>query len=118
MRKKLTNIDYSRVMHPDDKKTVDWLNGLQVPYMSKWDFVREIAKHPLDHNLKTWYEIFKSDLKYYTFKDFLNATTSKYQEAYNEVENQGEGINITTDSLPALHRQLVEACSILNIKVV
>lgn len=33
-------------MHPDDKKTVDWLNGLQVPYMSKWDFVREIAKHP------------------------------------------------------------------------
>lgn len=56
MRKKLANIDYSQVMHPDDKKTVDWLNGLQVPYMSKWDFIREIAKHPLDHNLKTWYE--------------------------------------------------------------
>lgn len=73
MRKKLTNIDYSRVMHPDDKKTVDWLNSLQVPYMSKWDFVREIAKHPLDHNLKTWYEIFKSDLKYYTFN--LNSAT-------------------------------------------
>ena len=87
MRKKLPNIDYSQVMHPDDKKTVDWLNGLQVPYMSKWDFIREIAKHPLDHNLKTWYEIFKSDLKYYTFKEFLAATTSKYQEAYNEVEN-------------------------------
>lgn len=116
MRRKLTNIDYSRIMHPDDKKIVDWLNSLQVPYMSKWDFIREIAKHPLDHNLKTWYEIFKSDLKFYTFKDFLNATTSKYQEAYNEVENQGEGINITADSLPVLHRQLVEACSILNIK--
>ena len=78
MRKKLANIDYSQVMHPDDKKTVDWLNSLQVPYMSKWDFIREIAKHPLDHNLKTWYEIFKSDLKYYTFKEFLAATTSKY----------------------------------------
>lgn len=116
MRKKLANIDYSQVMHPDDKKTVDWLNGLQVPYMSKWDFIREIAKHPLDHNLKTWYEIFKSDLKYYTFKEFLAATTSKYQEAYNEVENQGEGINITADSLPALHRQLVEACSVLDIQ--
>lgn len=47
MRKKLANIDYSQVMHPDDKKTVDWLNGLQVPYMSKWDFIREIASIPL-----------------------------------------------------------------------
>lgn len=116
MRKRLANIDWSSVMHPDDRKTIEWLNGLHVPYVSKLDFIREIAKHPLDHDLKTWYEIFKSDLKYYTFKDFLSATTGKYQEAYNEVENQGEGINITADSLPGMHKQLVEACYVLGMQ--
>lgn len=116
MRKRLRNIDFTSVMHPDDRKKIEWLNGLHVPYVSKLDFVREIARHPLDHDLKTWYEIFKSDLKYYTFKDFLAATTGRYQEAYNEVENQGEGINITAESLPQMHRQLVEACSILGIQ--
>lgn len=118
MRKHLGNIDYASVMYCDDKKTIEWLNNLRVPYMSKWDFIREIAKHPLDHDLKTWYEIFKGDLKYYTFKDFLNATTTKYQEAYNEVEYQGEGINITAESLPNMYNQLEEACVILNIKEV
>lgn len=116
MRKRLANIDWSSVMHPDDRKRIEWLNGLQVPYVSKLDFVREMARHPMDHDLKTWYEIFKSDLRYYTFKDFLSATTSKYQEAYNEVENQGEGINITAESLPEMHKQLVEACSILGMQ--
>lgn len=116
MRKRLANIDWSSVMHPDDRKRIEWLNGLQVPYVSKLDFVREMARHPMDHDLKTWYEIFKSDLRYYTFKDFLSATTSKYQEAYNEVENQGEGINITAESLPVMHKQLVDACSILGMQ--
>ena len=116
MRKRLHNIDFSSVMHPDDKKKVEWLNSLKVPYLSKWDFIREIAKHPLDHDLKTWYEIFKADVEYYTFKDFLAATTSKYQEAYNEVENQGEGINITAESLPQMYAQLAEACAILDIE--
>lgn len=116
MRKRLANIDWSSVMHPDDRKRIEWLNGLHVPYVSKLDFIREIARHPMDHDLKTWYEIFKSDLRYYTFKDFLSATTGKYQEAYNEVENQGEGINITAESLPEMHKQLVEACSILGIQ--
>ena len=116
MRKRLHNIDFASVMHPDDKKKVEWLNSLKVPYLSKWDFIREIAKHPLDHDLKTWYEIFKADVEYYTFKDFLAATTSKYQEAYNEVENQGEGINITAESLPQMYAQLAEACAILDIE--
>lgn len=116
MRKRLRNIDFAAVMHPEDKKTVEWLNGLKVPDLSKWDFMREIAKNPLDHDLKTWYEIFKADVAYYTFRDFLTATTSKYQEAYNEVENQGEGINITAESLPLMYAQLIEACDVLGIE--
>lgn len=115
-RKILHSIDYSSVMHPDDKKTVDWLNGLKVPYKSNMEFLRQIAKHPTDHSLKEWYDIFRAGLEYYTFQDFLRATTSRYQEAYNEVENQGEGINITTESLPQMHQQLMECCRVLNIK--
>ena len=115
MSKLLRHIDYTSVMHPDDKSTVDWLNSLKVPYTTNWEFLRAIARNPTEHKIKEWYDIFKAGLKYYTFQDFLKATTSKYQEAYNEVENQGEGINITSDSLPNMHNQLVEACRILNI---
>lgn len=114
-RKVLNNIDFASVMHPDDRKTIEWLNGLQVPYRTKFQFIKELAMHPLEHNLKEWYEIFKAGTDYYTFQDFLRATTSKYREAYNEVENQGEGVNITDESLPKMHDQLVEACHILNI---
>lgn len=115
-RKILHNLDYSSVMHPDDRKTIDWLNSLKVPYVSKWEFAKQMALHPMNHNLREWYEIFKAGVDYYTFQDFLRATTSKYREAYNEVENQGEGINITQDSLPEMHKQLVEACKILGVK--
>lgn len=114
-RKNLHNIDYSSVMYPDDKKTIDWLNSLKVPYVSKWDFAKQIALHPRDHNLKEWYEIFKAGVEYYTFQDFLRTTTSKYREAYNEVENQGEGINITEDSLPQMYHELVKSCEVLGI---
>ena len=114
-RKVLHNIDFTSVMHPDDRKTIEWLNGLQVPYRTNWQFLKEIAMHPLEHNIKEWYEIFKAGAEFYTFQDFLRATTSKYREAYNEVENQGEGVNITAESLPKMHNQLVEACRILNI---
>lgn len=117
-RKILHDLDYASVMHPDDKKTIDWLNGLKVPYVSRLDFVREIARHPLDHNLKEWYEIFKAGVDYYTFQDFLRVTTSRYREAYNEVEYQGEGINITSESLPQMYRLLVESCEVLGIKEV
>lgn len=115
-RKILHNLDYQAVMHPDDKKTVDWLNSLKVPYTTNWEFVREIARHPTDHNIREWYDIFMAGVEYYTFQDFLRVTTSKYREAYNEVENQGEGINITNESLPKMHHQLVDACEILGIK--
>lgn len=115
-RKILHNLDYQAVMHPDDKKTVDWLNSLKVPYTTNWEFVREIARHPTDHNIREWYDIFMAGVEYYTFQDFLRVTTSKYREAYNEVENQGEGINITNESLPKMHQQLVDACEILGIK--
>lgn len=115
-RKNLRNLDYASVMHPDDKKTIDWLNSLKVPYVSKWDFAKQIALHPRDHNLKEWYEIFKAGVEYYTFQDFLRSTTSKYREAYNEVENQGEGINITEDSLPQMYHELERSCEVLGIK--
>ena len=115
-RKILRNLDYQAIMHPDDKKTVDWLNGLKVPYTTNWEFVREIARHPTDHNIREWYDIFMAGVEYYTFQDFLRVTTSKYREAYNEVENQGEGINITNESLPQMYQQLVDACQILGVK--
>ena len=115
-RKILHNLDYRAIMHPDDKKTVDWLNGLKVPYTTNWEFVREIARYPTDHNIREWYDIFMAGVEYYTFQDFLRVTTSKYREAYNEVENQGEGINITNESLPKMHQQLVDACQILGVK--
>ena len=115
-RKILHNLDYRAIMHPDDKKTVDWLNSLRVPYTTNWEFVREIARHPTDHNIREWYDIFMAGVEYYTFQDFLRVTTSRYREAYNEVENQGEGINITSESLPKMHQQLVDACEILGVK--
>ena len=115
-RKILPHLDYTSVMYPDDKKTIDWLNSLKVPYVSKWDFAKQIALHPRDHDLKEWYEIFKAGVDYYTFQDFLRATTSKYREAYNEVENQGEGINITKESLPEMYRELERSCEVLGIK--
>lgn len=115
-RKILHNLDYRAIMHPDDKKTVDWLNSLKVPYTTNWEFVRDIARHPTDHNIREWYDIFMAGVEYYTFQDFLRVTTSKYREAYNEVENQGEGINITNESLPKMHQQLVDACKILGVK--
>lgn len=115
-RKIWHSLDYQGIMHPDDKKTVDWLNGLKVPYTTNWEFVREIARHPTDHNIREWYDIFMAGVDYYTFQDFLRVTTSKYREAYNEVENQGEGINITSESLPKMYQQLVDACQILGVK--
>lgn len=115
-RKILHNIDYQTVMYPDDKKTIAWLNGLKVPYKTNMDFVKNIALHPFDHSLKEWYAILKAGTDYYTFRDFLNATVSRFREAYNEVENQGEGINITSNSLPTMYEQLVDACNILSIK--
>ena len=115
-RKILPHLDYASVMYPDDKKTIDWLNSLKVPYVSKWDFAKQMALHPRDHDLKEWYEIFKAGVDYYTFQDFLRATTSKYREAYNEVENQGEGINITKESLPQMYRELERSCEVLGIK--
>lgn len=116
MTKKLHNLDYTSVMYPDDKKIIDWLNSLKVPYMTKLDFIRQIARHPTDHNLREWFEIFMAGVEYYTFQDFLRTTTSKYREAYNEVENQGEGINITEESLPQMYHELEKSCDILGIK--
>jgi hypothetical protein len=65
-KKTFRHLDYSIVMHSEDKSTIEWLNGLKVPYVSKLDFLREITKHPMDRNLKEWFEIFKAGVEYYT----------------------------------------------------
>lgn len=114
-RKVLYNLDYKDLMHPADRSTIEWLNGLQVPYRTELQFLKYIATHPFDHSIKEWYELFKAGSDFYTFQDFLRSTTSKYREAYSEVENQGEGINITSESLPEMHDQLVRACRVLNV---
>lgn len=77
-RKILHNLNYQAIMHPDDKKTVDWLNGLKVPYTTNWEFVREIARYPTDHNIREWYDIFmaggkndKTDIQKRTIQTFF-----------------------------------------------
>lgn len=115
-RKVLLGLDYTTIMHPDDRKTIEWLNGLKVPYKTAKGFISALARNPSDHSLKEWYDLFKAGLEYYTFQDFLRATISKYREAYNEVENQGDGISITSKSMPHMYQQLVECCRILGVK--
>lgn len=115
----LSNIDYLAIRHPDDRKGIDWLNNLRYPQFSFDEFKKEIGfskDMPLMEQLKEWGRILKDSISLKTFPELLSATTSKYREAYNEIENQGEGINITFESLSGMHQQLLEACRILNIK--
>lgn len=120
MPKVLHNIDFSSIMYPDDKKTIDQLSRLKVPAYSFDQMRREAEEHPESVNfqerLANWGRAFISGFKYYTFKDFLRDTTSRYREAYNEVESQGEGIDITSESLPEMYSLLLEACKILGIE--
>lgn len=119
-RKSLDFLDYESIMHPEDKETIDWLQKLKVPYYSMTDFIKELAKHPFDKSfrerLQQWMAIFNAGPEYYTFNDFLAATTTKYREACSEIEYQGEGFNVTPDSIPKMYEQLVEVCRILGSK--
>lgn len=119
MPKFLNNIDFLSIMYPDDKKTIDRLSRLKVPAYSFDQMRREVEEHPESVNfqerLTNWGKAIMMGFKYYTFKDFLRDTTSRYREAYNEVESQGEGIDITSESLPDMYRQLEKACKVLGI---
>lgn len=49
------------------------------------------------------------------FKEFVDKTVGNIMERIGEIEYSGEGINVNENSLPTLHRQLKEACSVLGI---
>lgn len=50
------------------------------------------------------------------FKAFVDKTIANVMEKYAAVEFSGEGINITEESMPAVYRQLKEACKILDVQ--
>lgn len=119
MSKALSNIDYLALRHPEDSKTIDRLNLLKFPTISFTDFVRDFSfstERSYMEQLKEWKDLLVDAVKVHSFQDFLAATTGKYREAYNEVENFGEGINVTSESLPAMYQQLLDACTTLGIK--
>ncbi len=117
-RKTLNIQDYTPIMYPEDYSKIEWMNGLQVPYRTKMDNVKDLFKNPFSKSAREWVNKFKEETDYYTFRNFLDDTTSRYREAYSEVENQGEGINITSESLPNMYQLLVEACYTLGIKTI
>lgn len=50
------------------------------------------------------------------FKMIVNKTVGNIMEKYAAIEYSAEGINVTPKSLPTVHRQLIEACRVLDIK--
>ena len=70
MSKVLHNIDYSSIMYPDDKKTIDKLSRLKVPAYSFDKMKREAEEHPESENfqerLTNLGRAFFSGFKYYT----------------------------------------------------
>lgn len=115
--RKILNIqDYTPIMYPEDRSKIERMNRRRVPYHTKMESIKEFAGNLFRGSIKDSVNKLREETKYYTFRDFLDDTTSRYREAYSEVENQGEGINITPDSLPKMHQQLVDACNTLGIE--
>ena len=50
------------------------------------------------------------------FKAIVDKTIVNIMEKYAEIEYSAEGINVTSKSMPVIHRQLVEACRLLDVK--
>lgn len=50
------------------------------------------------------------------FKTVVDKTVGSIMEKYAAIEYTAEGINVTTNSLPDIHRKIVDACRILDIK--
>lgn len=50
------------------------------------------------------------------FKAIVDKTIVNIMEKYAEIEYSAEGINVTSKSMPVIHRQLMEACRLLDIK--
>lgn len=49
------------------------------------------------------------------FKAFVDNTVGNIMEKYAAIEYSAEGINVTSQSMPSIHGQLVEACRILGV---
>ena len=52
------------------------------------------------------------------FKSIVDKTVGSIMEKYAAIEYSAEGINVTDKSLPNIHRHVVEACRLLEIKTV
>ena len=52
------------------------------------------------------------------FKAIVDKTVGSIMEKYAAIEYSAEGINVTSESMPLVHKQVVEACRILDIKSV
>lgn len=52
------------------------------------------------------------------FKAIVDKTVGSIMEKYAAIEYSAEGINVTSESMPSVHKQVVEACRILDIKSV
>lgn len=50
------------------------------------------------------------------FKSIVDKTVGSIMEKYAAIEYSAEGINVTDKSLPNIHRHVVEACRLLEIK--
>lgn len=49
------------------------------------------------------------------FKTIVDKTVGSIMEKYAAIEYSAEGINVTSNCMPSIHRQVVEACRILDI---
>lgn len=49
------------------------------------------------------------------FKTIVDKTVGSIMEKYAAIEYSAEGINVTPNCMPSIHRQVVEACRILNM---
>lgn len=50
------------------------------------------------------------------FKTLVDKTIVNIMEKYAEIEYSAEGVNVTSKIMPVIHRQLMEACRLLDIK--
>lgn len=50
------------------------------------------------------------------FKALVDKTVSSIMEKYAAIEYSAEGINVTEKSMPTIHRYVVEACRVLDMK--
>lgn len=68
------------------------------------------ALHPQDRKMM------ERLMKIPRFADFLNATVVKYDSIFTDIEINGNGYNINTESMPHLYQQYIDDCRVLNVQ--